>query len=261
MNSPVSRTRRVLPRPQPGSWPAHGRELALYLGLYLGYLAVRALTPEGDALALANARRIVALEKSLGLFYEPVWQQWALTNAQALVTVMGWVYVITYWPVILLAALLLYLFRRADYRRYRRLMVAHLCLALTVFAWFPLAPPFKTDYLVDTIGLLGPGFYGGPAMTQIYNTNAAMPSLHFGWSVIFGWLFLRELPGWYKLAGPAYPLLTLAAIIITGNHYIVDAVAGTALIGAAWMVLAALRRWRKIAVRSCRRATVKAAPD
>lgn len=84
-------------------------------------------------------------------------------------------------------------------------------------------------------------YYGSPEIAGFYNTNAAMPSLHFSWTCIFGALFLGELKGWFKLLGLTYPLLTLCAIIITGNHSILDAVVGAALIGPAYGVVRGAR--------------------
>ena len=214
-------------------WRRHCAELAIYLGFYLLYLLVRGLSPGGEAQALANADRVIALEQSLGLFHEAALQSWFMANAQSLVTFLNWVYVITYWPVILAVALVLYVCRPATYCRYRNLMAVHLLLALTLFLWFPLAPPFKTGLMADTIQQFGPSFYGSEAMAVLYNTNAAMPSLHFSWTCILAWLCLKELRGWYRYLGVGYPLLTLAAILVTGNHYLLDALAGAALIGVA----------------------------
>ena len=181
----------------------------------------------------------------MGLFIEPSIQQWALAHAQAVVVFLNWVYIATYWPVILGGALALYLTHRRIYLKYRTLMAVHLLLALVLFVAFPLAPPFKTGFLADTIQLYGPGFYGSPAMAQFYNTNAAMPSLHFSWTCILAWLFVTELRGWYRYLGLAYPLLTLAAIVVTGNHYFLDAVVGVALIGVAILVMKLGREGRR----------------
>ncbi len=227
------------------SWRGHALEVALYLGMYLLYRFTRGLVFAGEETALANAERVIALEQSLGLFHEPAWQQWAIANVKPLVVCLNWVYIITYWPVILAVALLLYRTRRRAYRYYRNLIVAHLAFALTIFLLFPLAPPFKTAYMVDTIQLFGPSFYGSEAMAVYYNTNAAMPSLHFSWTCIFGALFLRELKGWFRPLALAYPLLTLGAIVITGNHFILDALVGAALIGPAYGVVEVVRRRRR----------------
>ena len=233
MASIISHLSRIIPAQSPSQWRAHAAELALYVGFYLLYLLSRGLVYEGDGPALANAELVMALERGVGLFVEPTVQEWAISYAQPLVVLLNWVYIVTYWPVILGVALILYLARRATYVKYRRLIAVHLVLALALFALFPLAPPFKTPYLVDTIQLFGPTLYGSEDMGRFYNTNAAMPSLHFSWTCIFAWLFVKELRGWYRYLGVGYPALTLAAIVVTGNHFLLDAVVGVALIGVA----------------------------
>lgn len=234
MASIVFQISRIFPAPAGGRWRDHAAELSLYVGCYLLYLFLSGLIFKGDGQALANANRVVALESDLGLFFEASLQQWAITFAEPLVVLLNWVYIVTYWPVILGAALFLYLKRRQLYVRYRNLIVAHLFLALAIFTLFPLAPPFKTGLLVDTIQLYGPSIYGSSDMARFYNTNAAMPSLHFSWTCIFSWLFVREVKSWYKYLGLTYPALTLAAIVITGNHFFMDAVVGVGLVGVAF---------------------------
>ena len=81
-------------------------------------------------------------------------------------------------------------------------------------------------------------------MSVVYNTNAAMPSMHFSWSVILGVLFFRSLNGWAKLFGPVYPVVTFFAITLTANHFILDAVAGGLLAGLSFAIMAfTVRRW------------------
>ncbi len=232
----VSRFARSLPSQPFGGWRSHTAELGFYLCLYLIYLLLRAIAVGGEQRALSNADRIVDLESALGLLHEPALQDWALNHAQPLAALLNWVYIVTYWPVILAAALALYLTRRCVYLRYRNLLVAHLALALVLFVAFPLAPPYKTELLADTIQLYGPAIYGGPAMAPFYNINAAMPSLHFSWTCILAWLCVREFRGWQRYLALGYPVLTLAAIVVTGNHYFLDAAVGAALIPVAYLV-------------------------
>ncbi len=242
MASIVFRFPTVFPTSPPYRWRSPCTELALYAGFYLVYLLTRGLVFEGDRQALANAERVIALESGVGVFIEPAVQQWALAHAQPLAVVFNWVYIVTYWPVILGLALHLYLVRPSLYVRYRTLIAVHLCLALLLFVVFPVAPPFKTGLLVDTIQLYGPGIYGSESMAVFYNTNAAVPSLHFSWTCILAWLFLRECKRWYRYLGLGYPLVTLAAIVVTGNHYFLDVVAGLALVGVALVSLNVARR-------------------
>ena len=69
-----------------------------------------------------------------------------------------------------------------------------------------------------------------------------MPSLHFSWTVILGVLFWRSFPSPYRMIGLLYPLLTFLAITLTGNHFILDAVAGGALAILSFAVVLMGRR-------------------
>ena len=86
-----------------------------------------------------------------------------------------------------------------------------------------------SEQFVDTIEEFGPGFYAQREAADYYNAFAAMPSLHFTWTALLGLMYFRWGPGWLKVAGVLYPLLTLLAITITGNHYLLDAVVGAAI--------------------------------
>lgn len=227
-------------------WKPHFFELGLYIGFYLIYRFTRGLIFPDESVGVGNAQRVIAAERSLGFFWEPGWQNWAIDNSIGLVVFLNWVYIITYWPIILAMALALYLNKRGTYYYYRNVLVINLLFALIIFMLFPLAPPFKESvYFVDTIQTYGPSFYGSPQMAAYYNTLAAMPSLHFSWTVILGVLFFRTLKGWFKAVGVLYPVLTFLAITITGNHYILDAVAGGGLAAVSFgLVELAIRRRR-----------------
>jgi len=242
---------KLLLLPVPRDWWGHIFELALYIGLYLVYLLSRGLVFPDASEALRNAERIISLEKSLGLFWEPAWQTWAIENAKALVIFLNWAYIVTYFPMILALALVLYIVNRRLYYYYRNVIVINLIFALLIFTLFPVAPPLKVlAYFLDTIQSFGPSFYGGPEVAAYRNTDAAMPSQHFSWTVILGVLYLRTLKGKFKLLGFIYPTMTFFAITITGNHYILDAIVGgiTAVVSFAIVELEIrhglfLRRW------------------
>ncbi len=220
-------------------WKSHSAELGLIVGFYAVYLVTRGLFYSHlDQTGLENAQRIVSLERGFGIYWEPAWQAWMLGTAQQLVELLNWVYIVTYWPVLLTVGLVLYMRNRLRFYYYRTVVGVSLIFALVVFAVFPVSPPFDmTTYFVDTIQSLGPSLYGGPAMAATYNTNAAMPSLHFCWTLILGVLFLRSLRGWAKALGVLYPAITFLAITITGNHFILDAVAGGLLAGVAFAIV------------------------
>ncbi|MEM8709204.1 MAG: phosphatase PAP2 family protein, partial [Actinomycetota bacterium] len=80
------------------------------------------------------------------------------------------------------------------------------------------------DTLVDPGGLWS--FESG-TMETISNQYAAMPSLHIAWAI---WCTVALYPvlrrGWAKAMIAAYPVLTMFAIVVTANHYWLDAVGG-----------------------------------
>ena len=222
-------------------------EIALYIGAYLVYVFSRGLVYDDPrAVGIVNGERIVALQGLLGFLWEPGWQAWAIEHVRGIVVFLNWAYIITYWPVILALAVYLFLRNRREYYYYRTVVLLDLIAALAVFALFPVASPFAipTVELTDTIQVFGPAIYGSDTMAIFYNTSAAMPSLHFSWTIILGVYWWRSLPGPFKAAGVVYPVMTFFAITITGNHFILDAIVGGAL---ASLCFGLVEGWRRFA--------------
>ena len=217
----------------------HLRELAIVAGAYLAYMYSRALVfDDFGATALSNASAIISLEQSLGFFWEPEWQAWTINSAKNLVIFFNWAYIITFWPILLTTGFVLYLVNRQRYRYYRNVVLVSFILALLGFMLFPLAPPrMMADHFVDTIKAFGPSFYASREFANFYNPYAAMPSLHFSWTLMFGILFIRTPGKWFKIVGAIYPAMTLLAITITANHYIMDAIGGSILMMAAFLTI------------------------
>ena len=117
-------------------------------------------------------------------------------------------------------------------------------MAMIIFVLVPVSPPFRSvPNVIDSIQMLGPTYYGGPTMSVIYNTNAALPSLHFSWTLIFGIFFFPKVGGLLRVVVGVYPVLTLYVILVTGNHFIVDAVLGGILVSASFYIEMILRRF------------------
>ena len=234
-----SRTNSILTAGVRFAWKAHLLELALILGFYFVYIGSRGLLfSDLNSKALENAGRIISVEKWLGIFWEPGWQSWVLEHIDGLALFFNWVYIVTYWPIIVIVGLALYFTNRPKYYYYRTVVAINLVIALLIFMAFPVTSPFNLHhYFVNTIQELGPAFYGGQDMAAYYNTNAAMPSLHFSWTVILGVLFAQSLKGWFKPLGLLYPVTTFLAITITGNHFILDAVVGGLLATVSFAVM------------------------
>ena len=83
-------------------------------------------------------------------------------------------------------------------------------------------------------------------MADISNQYAAMPSLHIGWatwSAIALWPLLHRW--WLRAAVLAYPLVTLLVIIVTANHYWLDAVGGLVIFAVGAIVGWGFHRWNQ----------------
>lgn len=139
-------------------------------------------------------------------------------------------------PLTVLAVL--YVRRPAEYRWARSALGFATVLALVGFWAYPLAPPRLMPDLgfIDTVH--GAQDFTKPnygTLTDLTNQYAAMPSLHFGWSLWCGLVIAIVAPKmWMKALGLLHPFFTVCAIVGTGNHWILDAVGGAAVVGAGF---------------------------
>ncbi len=233
---------RVFPKSGPAP---HLREAALIFGLCLLYAAVSSLPRDGlEQLARENAESLIAFENSLGFFWEAGWNQWLVGTGEWASAAFNWLYILTFLAVIPASALAYYIAARNSYFHYRNVIVISLLFALAAYLVFPVAPPrmMEEHGFVDTMKYFGPGWYDMRDVAAYFNAYAALPSLHFAWAVFFGVLFIRRRSKLLKLVGVLYPSITLAAIIVTANHYLVDAAAGALLMALAYWTYEAIRR-------------------
>ena len=204
-------------------------EIALTVAGVLTYFGIRHLSHSDPGAAMRNARYIMTAERRLGLHHE-TWLQGRILPYPPLVTFFDDVYIYGHWPVIAVALGWLLLRHPAEFRVARTAMMASGAVALGVFAFFPVAPPRLADpSIVDTVTLYSNAYrvLQPPALTDVY---AAMPSLHCGWDLIVALCVARVATRRStRTAMYLLPATMVAAVIVTGNHYILDAVAGDLL--------------------------------
>lgn len=216
----------------------HGlaRELSLLVGAFFLYFFVRGITESSESKALANADYIIRLEDWLGILWEPAMQS-VIVNSNTLITLANWVYIWGHWPLIALVALWLYVWRPPTYRLYRNAFIISGAIGLVIFAAFPVAPPRLTEMdLIDTVTSYSNAYrvLQPPALVNQY---AAVPSLHFGWNMLIGIALVQEARSWLvKACGVLMPVLMFFAIVLTANHFILDAVAGAAVALAGLLI-------------------------
>ncbi len=219
-------------------WKRAGTELAVAFMAALAYFAVRGLTEGSTEDALRNAGRVERFESWLGILIEPQLQN-LITGSTILVNIVNWIYIWAHWPLIIVVAAWLIRSQPDMYRVTRNAFLFSGGLGLIVFALFPVAPPRLTDMdVLDTVTQHSNAyrFLQPPAFTNQY---AALPSLHFGWNLLIGIAVFRVVDNRaVKAIAVAVPVAMGVAVVLTANHYIVDAVAGAAFaVAGLWLAL------------------------
>ncbi len=211
-------------------WWKEVLSIVAFYGVYSFIRNTQGSATVSAALAFAHARGVIRVEQALGLYFEEHVQEAFLATRWF---IQFWnLFYGTFHFVVTIVALVL-LFRRfpARYPRWRNTLAATTALALIGFATYPLMPPrlLPASYgFVDTLKVFGGlwDFDSGP-VAQVSNQYAAMPSLHFAWST---WsalvLYPMLLRRWSKVLVVLYPVSTLFAIVVTANHFWLDAAGG-----------------------------------
>lgn len=233
------------------SRPLPSREIGLLLTLYVAYSAARLVGHPDRAAATANARRLLRVEAGLHVDIEGT-----VNHLVGRLPDLG--LVASYWYAALhylvTPAVLLWVYRRhaRHYRRARTALVAGTALGLVGFVLLPMAPPRMLPGFVDTLAANADhGWWGADASAPrglggLTNELAAMPSLHVGWALWCAWaVFLCSRSTALRVGAATYAAGTAVVVVATANHYVLDAVAGAAVIatGIALSGLGRGARW------------------
>ncbi|MFV0132643.1 phosphatase PAP2 family protein [Streptomyces sp. HMX87] len=247
----AARTEPAAWEPDPPARPPLLRELLLVAGLFVVYKLGRQLAAGDTGEAFAHAHRVWDLERSLRLPDEGAVQS-LLLHGDTLVRLANTYYAAVHFPATAAFLVWLYLRRPAHYVWARRVLAAVTGAALVLHLTFPLAPPrmLAAAGLVDTARVYGPSVYGPPRADELSNQFAAMPSLHFGWALMLAIGLVVATRSRLRWLWLLHPLLTLAVIVGTANHYWLDVIVAAALLGLALAVVRPpLRRTRTLVVR------------
>ncbi|MFF9804203.1 phosphatase PAP2 family protein [Streptomyces coeruleorubidus] len=210
------------------------RELLLVAGLFLAYKLGRQPAAGHTVEAFHNADRVWDFERAVRLPGEGAVQS-LLLHGDGLVHLANTYYAAVHFPATAAFLIWLYLRRPAYYVWARRVLAAVTAAALVLHLLFPLAPPrmLAATGLVDTARVYGPSVYGNPATDSLSNQFAAMPSLHFGWALMVAVGLIAATRSRWRWLWLLHPLVTLLVVVGTANHYWLDAIVATALLGLA----------------------------
>jgi hypothetical protein len=217
----------------PSGWLDAIRQLALFAGAYHVYRIVRGFVDGQAGLAFENARALVDIERTLGLFFEPGLQAWT-RGQEWLLVFANWMYVNSHFVVTTTFLIWLYIARNYAFYYVRNMFMVAMGLALVLYVAFPTAPPrFMPEWgFTDTVAtFVGEG--AESSANVLYNPYAAVPSMHVAFALMISIpaLFLvrsRVL----RALWAAYPAVVTFVVMATANHFWLDAVLG-ALVAAA----------------------------
>ncbi len=233
-------------------------ETLLGIGLYVGYDELRSRVAGSGRVALDHAYDIVRWERALGIYQEHRIQQ-AFIGGSAFISFWNIYYGTIHFVMPVVALVTLWRRTPERYVVWRNILLVMLALGLLAFWAYPLMPPrlMPPRYgFVDTAAeffnfgpqqrvVLVHGVPDSASLAAFGNLFAAMPSLHVGWST---WSALALLSvvrtRWVRVLIVLDPLATTFGIVVTANHWILDAVGGLLALGIAWVLVTGWERWR-----------------
>lgn len=212
-------------------------EIALLAGLWIVYSASRLVASDDLASARQRAVEILNLERLLHLDIEH-WLNHALTPITEIAVPMSFWYASLHYLVTPLVLAFLFFRHRADYPRARNALVIGSSIGLVVYMLMPTAPPrlmpggHYLDALAQTASF---GWWSGHAsapagLGHMTNELAAMPSLHVGWTIWVAWAVWKHTNVAGRAIALTYVAVTTLVVVATGNHWVLDAVAGAVVI-------------------------------
>ncbi len=217
------------------------RELANVLVITFAYFITRGIVRGREGDAFANAYTLIDMERSLGIYHEQAIQQFALGYGWLIDFVNNY-YLYGHLPLLIGVTIWLFWWRPTVYPWIRNAFIISAALGLTIYVAVPMAPPRFLPGFVDTMRVSGFDV-DGSAAGPLYNPYAAMPSLHTGWSVLSGFaIFVANRRWWLKAIGIILPSLMVVSVVLTGNHYFLDAVVGTGVVALALTLAWAVER-------------------
>ncbi|MEV6108267.1 phosphatase PAP2 family protein [Streptomyces sp. NPDC051940] len=226
-------------------------ELLLIVIVYSTYSAGRLLARGAETQATDNGLAILDIEKFLHINAEHPLNR--LFTAHATIGVPAdFIYATLHYLVTPVVLAWVWFRCRDQYRRLRTWLLGSTMIGLIGFVLLPTCPPRLLDPqygFVDTMAQYASyGWWGGEAsaprgMGGFTNQYAAMPSLHCGWALWCGivlWRNAKSTP--VRMLAVAYPAVICIVVMGTANHYLLDAVAGAAVMGLGWLVSKPLMR-------------------
>ena len=222
-------------------------QVALFQLTYLAYRVVRGWVddPQGASVAFQHGRTIIDIERSTGLFVEPHIQS-AFGGTGTVADVSSWIYLNAQVTVTVGALIYLYLRHNHSFYFVRNMFMVAWCIALVGYIVYPTAPPrfFPEWGFVDSVADFTGVDPKSATASALFNPYAAVPSMHVAFALMIGMpLSILAKHRAVRIFWRCYPVLVTFVIVITGNHFLFDALLGALTFVAAgatatWMARA-----------------------
>ena len=168
-------------------------------------------------------------------------QHFVLTRMPALMSVLARVY---HSHIVVGVVFIVYTYTclpRSTFKQIRRTIAMDNALAFIILTLWRLTPPRLMPADFGFVDVLHPNRQSGAPDTPSWTNNsfqliiAAMPSLHFGTSLLLATSLVRFSPHRpLRIVAPLWPAAMLLTILATANHWVLDAVVGAMVPALGW---------------------------
>ena len=223
-------------------------EWAPFIGVLFIYDRLRGFA---DGLVFP-ARELPQIHVEASLFGKPiptVWLQshlWHGGNHLHWWDYGAWFVYLTHFFATIVVAAVLWTWFHDRFARFATMVCALALTGFATYALYPAVPPWlaarhgsigHSNRLIGIIWHHVPIAHYGSLFEkgQTYANNvAAMPSLHAAYALLITLYLWRLVPRWARVPLAAYPLAMTFALVYSGEHYLVDCIAGWLYAGAAF---------------------------
>jgi membrane-associated phospholipid phosphatase len=193
---------------------------------------------------LFPARELPQLRVEASLFGKPiptVWLQSHLWHGAGDIRwwdYLTWFVYLTHFFATLVVAAVLWTWAHDKFARFATMVCALALTGFATYALYPAVPPWlaarhgnvgESNRLIGTVWHHVPVAHYGSLFEkgQNYANNvAAMPSLHAAYALLVTLYLWRLVPRWTRPLLAAYPPAMAFALVYSGEHYVVDCLAG-----------------------------------
>ena len=218
----------MIARVLPNGWVDLLRQIVLFCSAYWLYRVVRGLVDGRAAEAFENARSVIAVERDLGMFFEPAVNAWATSHA-FVIDAASWMYVNSHFAITTVTLAWIYLRRNERFYFVRNMFMVAMGVALVGYVALPTAPPrFMPEFgFTDSVAAFtGVDAEKGSA-SVLFNPYAAIPSMHVAFALMLGVTMSRIVRRrWAHALWLAYAPVVTFVVVATANHWWLDGFLG-----------------------------------